>query len=172
MIETARLRLRQGLERDAEGLVAALNDWDVAQWLIQPPYPYRLEDAQAFIRSTWAADGASGRYIVADRHSDILLGVLTLTPAAGRAELGYWLGRAAQRQGYMREAAAALLGQAARGLSGVATIFATTDPDNTASQAVLLALGFTRRAERPRPVASGRNHSVLHLYEAALAAYR
>jgi len=171
MIETARLRLRHGLERDVDGLVAALNDWTVAQWLIQPPYPYRAEDGRQFIRSTSSEHGIGGRYIIADRHSDALLGVIALSPAGDRAELGYWLCLAAQRQGYMREAAAALLGRAARRAGGVHTVFATTDPDNLPSQAVLLALGFEQRGEQARPTPSRRNHSLLRLFEAPLAAF-
>jgi RimJ/RimL family protein N-acetyltransferase len=171
MIETARLRLRPGFERDVDGLVAALNDWTVAQWLIQPPYPYRAEDARQFIRATASEDGIGGRYIIADRGTDALLGVVGLTPSGGRVELGYWLCPVAQRQGYMREAAAASLGRAARRAGGVHTVFATTDPDNLPSQAVLLALGFERRGEQARPAPSRRNHSVLRLFEAPLAGF-
>lgn len=172
MIETARLRLRPGLERDVEGLVAALNDWTVAQWLIQPPYPYRVEDARHFIRSTLSDDGIGGRCVIADRLTDALLGVVGLTPSGDRVELGYWLCSAAQRQGYMREAAAALLGRAARRAGGVHTVFATTDPDNLPSQAVLLALGFERRGEQARATPSRRKNSVLRLFEAPLVAWR
>ena len=57
MIETARLRLRPGLDRDVKGLVAAMNDWSIAQWLIRPPYPYSEDDARRFIQWTLPKDG-------------------------------------------------------------------------------------------------------------------
>jgi ribosomal-protein-alanine N-acetyltransferase len=173
MIETSRLRLRQGLERDVEGLVAALNDWTVAQWLIRPPFPYSAEDARRFIQWTRAEDGVfGGRYVIADRQSDALLGVVSLEPADDRAELGYWLRPAAQGRGYMKEAVAALLHEAAWTPGNVSTAFATTDPDNFASQAVLRGVGFSKSAERVRTVTNRRNSTILLLYEAPLNAYR
>ena len=173
MIETSRLRLRTGRQRDAEGLVAALNDWNVAQWLIRPPFPYSAEDARQFIQWTLSeGDGFDRRCVIADRQSDALLGVVSLEASGDRAELGYWLCPAAQRRGYMREAAAALLREAARAPGAVSTAFATTDPDNIASQAVLLGIGFSRSGEQARMAANRRNSTTQFLYEAPFSAYR
>lgn len=85
MIETARLRLRRGMTTDIPGLVAALNDWDVAQWLQRPPFPYSADDARAFLRWSRADDDTAPpvAYVVAERASDRLLGVASL----GRAQM-------------------------------------------------------------------------------------
>ena len=70
----------------------------------------------------------------------------------------------------MREAVSALLRDAA-GKLGM-TVFATTDPDNAASQAVLLAVGFKEIGVEARTVASRRSRPFHVLYEAPLGAYR
>lgn len=101
VIETKRLRLRRLERRDFLAIVAALNDWSIAQWLAIPPYPYTCADAEAFLGLTKEADanGFNGKYIVADHDSDQLLGVLTLSQDGGRAELGYWLSNICSRAG-------------------------------------------------------------------------
>jgi RimJ/RimL family protein N-acetyltransferase len=167
MIETARLRLRRGTEADIPGLVAALNDWEVAQWLQRPPFPYSPDDARAFLRWSRAHEEAAPptAYVAADRASDRVLGVVSLEPQGERAELGYWLVPAAQGRGLMREAVGALLRHGADGLPGVRVVHATTDPDNRRSQAVLLACGFRKFAEEVREQPTRRGGSVLFRFE-------
>jgi 8-oxo-dGTP diphosphatase len=155
LIELERLRLRRLDRRDFPAVVAALNDWSIAQWLTIPPYPYTYADAEAFLGWTRELDanGFNGKYIVADRDSDELLGVLTLSKNGDRVELGYWLQTSAQGRGYMTEAIQALLNEA-RQLIKATVIFATTDPENSASKRVLVKSGFLeageRQLERPR----------------------
>ncbi len=167
MIETVRLRLRRGAAADIPGLVAALDDWTVAQWLARPPFPYSAEDARAFLR--WSQpDGETGpprAYVVADRATDRLLGVASLEPEGDRAEFGYWLAPAAQGRGLMREAAAALLAGGPERLPGVRTVYATTDPGNRRSQAVLLGCGFSKVAEETRERPTRRGGSVVFRFE-------
>ncbi|WP_399886262.1 GNAT family N-acetyltransferase [Streptomyces sp. BBFR51] len=63
----------------------------------------------------------------------------------GRVEIGYDLVEAARGNGYATEGLRALSAWAlAR--DEVTSVFATTDPDNTASQAVIVRAGFTRVA--------------------------
>ena len=111
MIETARLLLREVDEKDVPSIVAALNDWSVAQWLIRPPYPYRESDAHDFIRWTRAAgeDDFNAKFAIVDRATDALHGVVTIDPAQNRAELGYWLKASSAGQSYMSEAVKATL---------------------------------------------------------------
>jgi RimJ/RimL family protein N-acetyltransferase len=170
MIETARLRLRRGTDADTPDLVAALNDWNVAQWLQRPPFPYSAHDARAFLRWSGAHERSAPpvAWVLADRASDRLLGVASLEPRGESAELGYWLTPAAQGRGLMREAVAALLEHGADGLPGARTAYATTDPDNHRSQAVLLALGFRKVAEEAREEPTRRGGSVLFRFERAL----
>ncbi|WP_328561145.1 GNAT family N-acetyltransferase [Streptomyces coelicoflavus] len=63
----------------------------------------------------------------------------------GRVEIGYDLSEAARGNGYATEALRALSAWAlAR--QDVTSVFATTDPENTASQAVIVRAGFARVA--------------------------
>lgn len=170
MIETARLRLRRGTAADIPDLVAALNDWDVAQWLARPPFPYSADDARAFLR--WSQpDGELApprAYVVTYRATDRALGVASLEPEGDRAELGYWLTAAAQGRGLMGEAAAALLRAGSDRLSDVRTVYATTDPENHRSQAVLLRCGFRKVAEEAREQPTRRGGSVVFRFERGL----
>lgn len=169
MIETARLRLRQGTEGDIPDLVAALNDWNVAQGLARPPYPYSTDDARGFLRWSRPPPGALASpkaHVVADRLSDRLLGVVSLeTQDCGGAELGYWLAPAAQGQGYMREAVAVVLKDGLGRLPGAATVHATTDPENHRSQAVLLSFGFREVAVEARRPPTRRGTSFVVRFE-------
>ena len=167
MIETARLRLRRGTENDIPDLVAALNDWGVAQWLQRPPFPYSADDARAFLRWSRAHEEAAPpiAHVVADRVSDRLLGAASLEPEGERVELGYWLAPAAQGRGLMKEAVGALLEHGASGLPGVRIAHATTDPDNRRSQAVLLACCFRKVVEEVRQRPTRRGGSVLFCFK-------
>ena len=64
-------------------------------------------------------------------------------PQAGSVEIGYDLAESARGQGFATEAVG-LLTAHAFAVPEVAVILAHTDPDNTASQAVLLRSGFVR----------------------------
>lgn len=64
----------------------------------------------------------------------------------GRAEVGYDLAEAARGHGYATEAVGALA-RWARGRDDVRALFATVDPDNAPSQAVVTRAGFTRIAD-------------------------
>ena len=48
-IETERLLLRRYEDNDAPALAPLANDWDVARWLPNLPYPYAESDALDFI---------------------------------------------------------------------------------------------------------------------------
>ena len=142
-IETQRLRLRPAEEKDIPFLVAGLNDWSIAQWLISPPYPYKEDDARWFINWTNTLDEGSfnGKFVIADKTTDEFLGVITLVPEASRAELGYWLQAAAHKKGYMKEAVKGVVEFAQR-TSPNLICFATVDPENYSSERCLVANGF------------------------------
>jgi RimJ/RimL family protein N-acetyltransferase len=165
-IETTRLWLRCGHDGDVDGLCAGLNDWSVAQWLVRPPFPYRRKHAEQFVELT-RMPGVHGFHpfrIIADRASGLLVGVISLEPSGSRAELGYWLLPSARGQGYMSEAADALIVAGGHRLPEVSPIYATTDPDNLPSQAVLSRLDFDLVGEQPRQ-GKRRPSKISFLYE-------
>jgi RimJ/RimL family protein N-acetyltransferase len=169
-IETSRLRLRPGDDGDIDGLCAGLNDWSVAQWLVRPPYPYERHHAESFIALTQRSDrsGFHPFRIVAARDTNLLLGVISLEPSGDRAELGYWLLPSAHGRGYMVDAAVAMLSEGAAQLPEVSVVYATTDPDNLRSQAVLSRLAFKRVGQQPRRGEGRRPSPISLLFERSL----
>jgi ribosomal-protein-alanine N-acetyltransferase len=148
---TERLRLRCYEITDLPELVSLAGDWQVAQWLGTLPHPYDEGAGREWIGLV-KADHASGqpcRFAVALKQSNKLIGGIGLDRddgGSGTAELGYWLGRQYWRQGYGREAAAAMIDHGFNGLR-LDTITAFTDPCNAASQQVLRACGLTPAGE-------------------------
>ncbi|MCF2903893.1 GNAT family N-acetyltransferase [Octadecabacter sp. CECT 8868] len=129
MITTERLTLRRPIMADAHAITAILQDVEVAKWLTNPPFPYTLADAEAYI----ALDHEEDVYAIVDEAG--ICGVISL-----RSELGYYLAQDRWGRGYMKEAASVL----------VDAHFELSDKDlesghfvdNTRSRAVLVSLGF------------------------------
>ena len=130
VLTTARLTLRPIEAGDAGAVIAALGDYDTAQWLRPIPHPYTQDDFAALLQLC-----RPGHHWMITR-AGVCLGLISLEPA-----LGYWLAPAARGQGYSAEAARAVL----------AAHFA--DPEagavesyymlgNAASAGVLAGLGF------------------------------
>lgn len=163
ILETPRLRLRPYDVADIPAIVTGLNDWTIAQWLSRTPFPYQAPDAAAFLAESAAAH-ANGRFAIADRATDALLGAIGVENGTDDRELGYWLGRDHWGRGLMSEAVAAIIDHAF-GALGVRRLFATTDPDNAASQRVLLKAGFRAIGDQPADPPTRRGHLSRPLFE-------
>jgi RimJ/RimL family protein N-acetyltransferase len=153
---TPRLRLRCLDARDAGALVAHLNDWEVARWLSQPPYPYSAEDAKAFISVMRERHRQPNPllFAIAERALDAAIGVIGIEPdETDSGELGYWIGRPFWGQGYGREAAAAAIAQAAD--AGLRRLVAFAHPENLRSLRLLQRCGFRPAGEAARSARSG-----------------
>jgi ribosomal-protein-alanine N-acetyltransferase len=109
-------------------------------------------------------NGFKGKFAIADRISDELYGVVTIEAGQDRAELGYWLKSSAAGRGYMSEAVAALLAETRRALPGV-TLFATIDPENAASERVLVKNGFKSKGSYPLEKPRKRGTADILLFE-------
>jgi [ribosomal protein S5]-alanine N-acetyltransferase len=131
IIETARLRLRPLSDDDLADLVTLIEHWEVACWL----------------SATWIAlvrqDHATSRprhFAIALKDTDRLIGGGGLDGSTGHeseeSTLGYWVGQPYWRNGYAREAIAAIIDYGF-GILGIETIRAYTDPSNAPSQKVL-----------------------------------
>ena len=169
-LETGRLRLRCLKTDDLDAVVAALDDWAVAQWLTRPPFPYARADAEAYL-AVMRSDHAGGRptlFAVARAGDDApsgAIGVELDDPATG--ELGYWIGRPHWGRGYAAEAAAALVARAR--LLGLERLLAVADPENLRSRRVLEKTGFRAVGLQPPDRPSRRGATALCAYELALA---
>lgn len=151
-LTTPRLVVRAFRPDDAEALYATVADSreHIARWLLWTDQHGSVADSRAFIeqaREQWqqAQDFTFGVFA---RDSGALLGGLGLHPRAWNVpffEVGYWLAASAEGNGYMTEAASALVDYAIRDL-GALRVEIHCDALNTRSAAVARRLGFTQEA--------------------------
>jgi RimJ/RimL family protein N-acetyltransferase len=152
-IVAERVHLRKGRDDDAEGLIDTQTARQVRRFLGGPR-------AEAEVRAMVAAAGAAtllaadGCYVVADRESDAMLGMVTLgrrgpelpghvLEGGDELELSYVFRAPAWGKGYATEAARALLLCAAKQLADQ-PIIVITQAANLAALRVADRLGFTR----------------------------
>ena len=154
-----RLRLRPLAAADLTDLMAVNGDPGVTRFL---PYAawQSANDAEVWFArmQTLDAGGSSQQLVIQRRDDGRVIGTTLLfrhDEASARAELGYVLARAHWGQGLMREALQGLCSHAL-GAMGLRRLEAEVNPANSASVAVLRALGFTQEGcLRKRWVAKG-----------------
>ena len=143
-IETERLILRRYEDNDAAALAPLANDWDVSRWLPHVPHPYAESDARAFIAQAQALLDERREYQLAiTLKSDGRLIGTTGVHVASRSipELGYWLGKRYWGRGFATETTQAMMAFSFKTL-GLDTLMARVFDGNTASERVLVKLGF------------------------------
>lgn len=116
----------------------------------EPTWPYDALTRGAFRRRVRAYNqemrqGSSYSFLIFRNSDEALLGGVTLSNirrgVAQTASLGYWIGEAHARQGYMSDALAAVL-DFSFGPLGMHRIEAACLPRNAASRALLTKMGF------------------------------
>lgn len=138
---TERLLLRPGWAEDAPALARAIADEQVVRNLATAPWPYSLEDAEAFLAAP--RDPVMPSFLIMERTSGAprIVGACGLgRRPSGAAELGYWIARAHWGKGFATEAGRALI-DIARTLK-LPRLEASHFLDNPASGRVLEKLGF------------------------------
>ena len=140
-----RLVLRVVQEADLPDLLEVNGDDEVTRYL---PYAswQGLDDARAWLARMQGivASGTARQLVIEHVGERRVIGTALLfkyDPAPASVELGYVIGRRHWRQGYAREAMAALCGHAF-GAMGLNRIEAHVDVLNAASGALLRSLGF------------------------------
>lgn len=163
-IESTRLLLRLVLPSDLPALLVVNGQDEVTKFL--PYATWRtMDDAEAWYERTSAlqAGGEALQFVIVDKSSGDLIGTSLLfrfEKGSARAEIGYVLGRAYWKRGYMREALRALIG-CAFGAMALRRLEAQVDTRNTSSDRLLLDLGFIREGLlRKRWVAKGEEKDV------------
>jgi RimJ/RimL family protein N-acetyltransferase len=170
IITTERLRLRSAEPKDVDAFVRHLNDWEVQQWLTQPPFPYSHKDGEAYLAIVRAnhATPHPTIFVIGDNATDAALGAAAVDiDREGTGVLGYWLGREHWGRGLMKEAVSALLHHALAHPE-IQRLAAVTDPDNTRSQRVLTACGLADRGLRDRRQSSRHGSKQVRSYELVL----
>ncbi|MCF2515402.1 GNAT family N-acetyltransferase [Sphingomonas sp. G124] len=138
---TERLLLRPGWAEDAPALACAIADEAVVRNLATAPWPYAIEDAEAFLAAP--RDPAMPSFLITQRTDGdpIVVGACGLgRRPSGAVELGYWIARQHWGQGFATEAGRALI-DIARTLK-LPRLEASHFLDNPASARVLEKLGF------------------------------
>jgi RimJ/RimL family protein N-acetyltransferase len=139
---TERLLLRPGWIEDASALFAGIADEAVVRNLATAPWPYRLEDAEAFLSSPRRPRSANMLVFRCDCGAPELIGTIGFSAQpSGRFELGYWIARRHWNRGYATEAGEAVV-RMARESFRVPSLEAGHFLDNPASGRVLEKLGF------------------------------
>lgn len=152
---TPRLTLRPGWPEDAPELARAIGHEAVATKLSRVPWPYRQEDARAFLGCAWTEPAPV--FLIATRDDGRLIGGVGIHHELGEPALGYWLTPDAWGRGYATESGRAVLA-IARDALRLPRLRASYFVGNHASARVLAKLGFrtTGRIVRLPCAALGR----------------
>jgi len=148
-LDTARLRLRRLDTGDAAEVSRLLNDWEVVKSTSNLPFPYRRDDAEAFVAKAMS-ESAAGRAVVCaveERVGGALVGCVGATVNGDDAEVGYWIARDSWGQGYATEAVRRCLRLLFDSV-GVGLVWASVMPGNPASRRVLEKAGMVFHQRR------------------------
>ena len=147
VLETPRLLLRPFTLADASEVQRLAGAWEIADVTGNVPHPYEDGMAEEWIGGHAArfAQGEAVTFAVTTRDDGRLLGCigLVMAPRHHRAELGYWMGVPFWNQGYMTEAAGAVV-EYAFGMDGLHKITASHLVRNPASGRVMEKIGMIR----------------------------
>jgi RimJ/RimL family protein N-acetyltransferase len=160
-LKTSRLVLRPPRLEDASNIARYLDNFAVAGNLSRVPYPYRLSDARAWLR-TWRPDKpASETGFTMDLPGEGAVGHVGFHPDTGGTVIGYWLAQPFWNRGLMSEAVRAAL----------EWYFSVTDAEaiasgvfhfNKASLAIQKKMGFVETGTSTR-LCLARGEEVRHI---------
>lgn len=139
-LETGRLVLRQPRLDDAGMIAEHLGRFQVARMLPALPFPYDRQDALEWLLPR-ASGVLSGWNLIVSRPDGPDMGVISVERTGGDWVLGYWLAPQYWSQGYMGEAAQAVVAAFLAQAPGEA-LLASVLSDNPASFRILARLGF------------------------------
>lgn len=160
-LATGRLTLRQPVPGDAERLTRYLDNFAVAGNLSRVPYPYRLADAKAWIRSWRPDQPANQTGFTIDLAGEGLIGHVGFHDDEQGSVIGYWLGEPYWNRGFMSEAVAACLDWYFK-VTEAPLIGSGVFHFNKASLAIQKKLGFTETGTTYR-LCLARGEEVRHI---------
>ena len=139
---TERLLLRPGWSQDAPALFETIGDERIVRNLATAPWPYRPEDAEAWLATERKPSEPSLLILRRTEGTPELVGGMGFgRRPTGELEFGYWIARRHWGRGYATEAGRAVLAAARHSLR-LKRLDAGHFLDNPASGRVLEKLGF------------------------------
>lgn len=144
-IETERLILSQLKEEDLPFVVDYLQDKIFSDLTSNIPYPYRQEDAEFWLKMSKEAfeKGSGFTFAIRDKDEKIIGAIGLHDRGEGKAELGYWMAKTYWNQGFVTEAAKAVLDFGFKELK-FNKIFATHFLHNPASGKIMEKIGMKK----------------------------
>jgi RimJ/RimL family protein N-acetyltransferase len=124
---------------DAKTVAALANERRIAENTARIPHPYKIADADGFIRGANKSDGEAV-FLITLRDKTVI-GACGVTAQEQTPELGYWLGVEHWGKGYATEALHAVIDYAFTDLEHIA-LQAGARVTNPASRRVLEKCGF------------------------------
>jgi [ribosomal protein S5]-alanine N-acetyltransferase len=149
--ETERLRLRPPLASDAETIFESYaTDAEVCRYLIWQPHA-SLAVTRNFLEECITSRQTGNRlpFIIVDKSSMTVLGMIEARGEGHKVDIGYVLARAHWGKGFMTEAVAELT-RCALAQPSIFRVQATCDVNNIASARVLEKCRFVREARLGR----------------------
>jgi RimJ/RimL family protein N-acetyltransferase len=141
-VRTERLLLRPGWGQDAPALFQAIADERIVRNLASAPWPYRPQDAEAWLATERKGSEPSLLIFRRTDSAPELIGAVGFgRKPSGGIEFGYWIARYHWGRGYATEAGRAVLAAARHSLR-LKRLDAGHFLDNPASGRVLEKLGF------------------------------
>jgi RimJ/RimL family protein N-acetyltransferase len=140
VLATKRLVLRAPRAGDATAIAGLINDRRIAENTARIPHPYSLADAHAFLAQA-NHDPGEPTFVIALPGGPIIGGCGIQVLRGRDPELGYWIGVPYWGQGYVTEAARALIDHAF-GTLGCGRLSGRARVSNPASRRVLEKCGF------------------------------
>ncbi len=137
ILVTSRLTLRPPLDVDADLITQAFQNRNTTRMLSRVPQPYSSTDAKQWI-DRWQDVEDASCFVIYGRK---LMGAIAVELRDGQPDLGYWLDERHWGQGYMTEAARAVLPHVFL-KHGYTAITSGAYEDNHGSLGVLTKLGF------------------------------
>lgn len=145
IIETERLILRLPMLSDAETIFRTYaQDVEVVRYVIWKPHS-SVEETEAFLRDRIAAwkDHRSFSWVITQKSTDDLIGMVEMRIEDFKANLGYVIARRFWRRGFATEAARSIVNWALN-QERIYRVWAVCDVDNAASARVLEKVGMQR----------------------------
>jgi RimJ/RimL family protein N-acetyltransferase len=130
---------------DADAIVQACQDPEIAYWIPFIPRPYTRADAEEYLAACLESGEERRPFAIVDAASDALLGSIDMgvNSLGYRGHVGYWVVAEARGRGVCTRALRLLSRWALEDL-GLQRLELITDPDNVASQRVAEKVGFRR----------------------------